>query len=447
VESANNEPPERQEGQLQFCGPSATSGYYRNPNAMKQLFSGDWLNTGDLAYIADGELFVTGRIKDIIIRAGRNLYPQELEEAVGDIEGIRKGRVAVFSSKKPEDNTEQLVVMAETRETDPEARQHLVKSINTLANDLIGATVDQVVLAPPGTILKTSSGKIRRAACRESYEGKHIGKKPKSVTWQVIHLLLTSLKPQLKRFRRTSATLIYGFYGIFLFYLIAALVWSLVAILPFMNQRWFIMRLGTKLLAKLTATPLKIKGVENLPPPQQPCVFVANHSSYLDGPILVTALKRSFSFVAKKELVDHFIPRTFLKRIGSHFVERFDTEKSIEDTQNLQRLAESGQSLLFFPEGTFTRIPGLLPFHMGAFMIAAKAGLPVVPVTIRGTRSILRGNTKIPRRGTITVSISQPVYPTAEDTDSDNWKTAINLQHQTRRAILKTCGEPDLERL
>ena len=449
VDNANNELPERQEGQLQFCGPSATSGYYRNPNAVKQLFSGDWLNTGDLAYIADGELFVTGRIKDIIIRAGRNLYPQELEEAVGDIDGIRKGRVAVFSSKGAEDNAEQLVVMAETRETDTTLRKQLTRSINTLANDLIGATVDDVVLAPPGTILKTSSGKIRRAACRELYQGKNIGKKPKTVAWQVIHLLLTSIKPQLKRFRRTIATFVYGLYGMMLFYLIAAMVWTAVAITPTMNLRWSIMRFGTKLLAKLTATSLNIKGQENLPPLEQPCVFVANHASYLDGPILVAALKRHFSFVAKIELLNSFIPRLFLKRIGSQFVERFDIGKSVEDTRDLQDLAESGQSLLFFPEGTFTRIPGLLPFHMGAFMIAAKSGLPVVPVTIRGTRSILRGESVIPQRGAITVTISPPVYPAtlAEQTDSDYWQSAINLQRQSRQSILKTCGEPDLERL
>jgi len=447
VDTANNELPERQEGELQFCGPSATSGYYRNPDAVKQLFSGDWLNTGDLAYIADGELYVTGRVKDIIIRAGRNLYPQELEEAVGNIDGIRKGRVAVFSSRNHEDNTEKLVVMAETREVDPGNRQQLVKSINLLANDLIGATVDDVVLAPQGTILKTSSGKIRRAACRELYENKLIGKKPKTLAWQFIHLLLTSIKPQLKRVRRTFITFVYGFYGLALFYSIAALAWLLVAILPTMNQRWFVMRIGTKLLAKLTATPLIIKGQENLPAPQQACVFVANHTSYLDGPILIALLNQKFSFVAKIELLNNFISRIFLQRIGSSFVERFDTEKSIQDTKSLQKLAESGQSLLFFSEGTFTRIPGLRPFHMGAFMIAAKTRLPVVPVTIRGCRSILRGGTRMPQRGAITVTISEPVYPTLQDTGNDLWETAIDLQRRTRESMLKTCGEPDLERV
>ena len=119
VDAAGLELPDRQEGQLQFRGPSSTSGYYRNPEATKTLFgSGDWLNTGDRAYLSEGTLFLTGREKDIIIRGGRNISPYELEQAVGDLAGVRRGCVAVFGSKDAATGTERVVVLAEMRDRD-----------------------------------------------------------------------------------------------------------------------------------------------------------------------------------------------------------------------------------------------------------------------------------------------------------------------------------------
>jgi acyl-CoA synthetase (AMP-forming)/AMP-acid ligase II len=99
VDDAGRVLPDRREGRIQFRGPSATSGYYRNPQATRELFDGDWLNTGDLGYLAEGDLFVTGRTKDLIIRAGRNLHPAELEEAVGRLPG--SARAALRRSPPP----------------------------------------------------------------------------------------------------------------------------------------------------------------------------------------------------------------------------------------------------------------------------------------------------------------------------------------------------------
>ena len=115
VDEAGQEVAERVEGRLEFKGPSATHGYYRNPAQTAKLFHDGWLDSGDRAYIADGEVYITGRVKDIVIRGGRNLYPQEIEEAVGQVEGVRKGCVAVFGSADPAAGTERLVVLAEVR--------------------------------------------------------------------------------------------------------------------------------------------------------------------------------------------------------------------------------------------------------------------------------------------------------------------------------------------
>ena len=162
VDENDRELPERQEGRLQFTGPSATSGYFRNPESTRELFHGDWLDSGDLAYVAGGDVYITGRRKDVIIRGGRNVYPAELEEAVGDLEGVRSGNVAVFASTDADTGTERLIVVAETRKTQARTRDDLTARINALAQDLIAMPPDDVVLAPPNTVPKTSSGKVRR---------------------------------------------------------------------------------------------------------------------------------------------------------------------------------------------------------------------------------------------------------------------------------------------
>jgi hypothetical protein len=130
---------------------------------------GDWRDSGDFAYLADGEAFITGRAKDLIIRAGRNIYPYELEQAVGDLNGIRKNAVAVFASRGA-GPAEELIVLAETRERDHVHREELRAQIDTLALQLTGTRADHVLLAPPRSVLKTSSGKIRRVECRQLYE-------------------------------------------------------------------------------------------------------------------------------------------------------------------------------------------------------------------------------------------------------------------------------------
>lgn len=117
VDETGLEVGERVEGRLEFKGPSATNGYHRNPEQTERLFHGAWLDTGDRAYSARCDVFVTGRVKDIIIRGGRHIYPDEVEEAMGALSGARKGCVAAFSSADPQSGTERLIVLAETCET------------------------------------------------------------------------------------------------------------------------------------------------------------------------------------------------------------------------------------------------------------------------------------------------------------------------------------------
>jgi len=442
VDATGRELGERVEGHLEFKGPSATGGYFRNPEQTRLLFHGEWLDSGDFAYQAEGDIYLTGRSKDIIIRAGRNIYPYELEEAVGDIPGIRKGCVAVFGSPDPSSGTERLVVLAETRETSPAQREALRDRINLLTLDMLGMPADNIVLAPVHSVLKTSSGKIRRAACRELFEK---GATPtRAVWWQLIRLAWAGILPEMRRGIRVVSDVLFAAYAWALFWLLAPLTWLAAALLPRPAWGWAASHKIARLYARMCATPLAVRGLENLSP-EAPCVLVSNHASYLDGIVLVAALPGElsragyFSFVAKRELLDSFISRTYLRRIGSDFVERFESQRSLEDVKQVALSLQSGRSPVFFPEGTFSRISGLMPFRMGAFVVAAEAGVPVVPVSIRGTRSILRDGHWFPRRGIITVTIGKPIAP-----EGKGWAAAIRLRNKARAEISRQCGEPDL---
>ena len=144
---------DRHEGRLQFRGPSTTAGYFRNPAKTHELLLGDWLDSGDLAYTVSGDVFITGRSKDIIIRAGRHIYPHEIEEAVGDIPGVRKGCVVVFGASDPRAGTERVVIVAETRVSEPALRERIRRQIDDAVTALVESPADDVVLAPEHTVL------------------------------------------------------------------------------------------------------------------------------------------------------------------------------------------------------------------------------------------------------------------------------------------------------
>ncbi len=437
VDAAGSELGEREEGQLEFRGPSATSGYFRNPEATRKLFRGDWLDSGDLAYVAGGEVFITGRAKDMIIRAGQNIYPQELESAVGAVRGVRKGCVAVFGSPDPESGTERLVILAETRETGAEARRRLTDAIQSVAVDLVGAPADDVVLAAPRTVPKTSSGKLRRTACRELYESGRQGR-VRSTWWQVTRLAAASARAQAARSARTAGALVYAgrFWAVLA--LVAVPAAAAIALLPRLNRRRRAARLAARELARLTSTAIRVEGLEHLEG-QGPWIVVANHASYLDGLALTAALPVEGAFLAKRELQKSVLARLLLSRLGTLFVERFDPSQGLEDIQKAVEALHSGESLLFFPEGTFDRAPGLRPFRLGAFSVATQTGTPVVPVAIRGSRSVLRDTKWIPRRGAITVHVRPPIRPQGSD-----WSAAVALRDAARAEILNYCGELDL---
>src|SRR5258706_1674107 len=388
VDGAGLELPDRQEGLLQFRGPSSTSGYYRNPEATKGLFAGQWLNTGDRAYLSEGTLYLTGREKDIIIRGGRNISPYELEQAAGDLAGVRRGCVAVFGSRDAATGTERVVVLAEMKDQDRSRHDDLKRMINELAVGLIGAPADDIVLAPPGTVPKTSSGKIRRVAAREYYERGPAAVAGGAVWLQFLRLALAGAAPQLHRGLRTLGGALFALRG----YLVFALLFPfavLAALLFPVKACWNAGRIISKCFLLLSGIPVAVSGKENLGN-NAPVVLAVNHTSYLDAVVLLSILEyRGYAFVAKREFQDNPLMRALLQGYGTQFIERFDLAKSTEHASQLAAAAKRGVSLIVFPEGTLLRNTGLMAFRTGAFQAAAQAGIPVVPVALRGVRSVL----------------------------------------------------------
>jgi 1-acyl-sn-glycerol-3-phosphate acyltransferase len=438
VDAAGNELGDRREGRIEFRGPSATAGYFNNAPATRSLFHDDWLDTGDLGYIADAELYVTGRVKDVIIRAGRNLHPAELEEAVGNLKGVRKGCVAVFASPDPSGGAERLVVMAETRATTDDARAALRSEIAATAVDLLGVAPDDVVLAPPRTVLKTSSGKIRRAASQQIYQAGKIGAQPRALWWELAWLRLRGAVPSLRRARGAAGAVAFAVYTWVVYTVLGLSVAVLLLLLPRAQWRWRVAQGAVRLLARLTGTAVTVHGLDQLPAGTS--IAVANHPSWIDGLVLASVMPQSFHFVAAEVLQHQALNGFVLRRLGHQFIERYEREHGVADIDRLADVVRAGQSLVIFPEGRLARAPGLRPFHMGAFVMAAETGVPAVPVAIRGTRTILRPEQHFPRRGAIDIVIGEPIRPTGAD-----WAAAVELQHAARDAVLRLSWEPDVE--
>ncbi|MFN3988197.1 MAG: AMP-binding protein [Rhodocyclaceae bacterium] len=461
VDEAGRVLPERRVGAIQFRGASATRGYHRNPGATQALFDGVWLRTGDLGYLAEGEVVVTGRVKDMIVRGGRNFYPYELEAAVGELPGLRKGCVAAFGVADPDGGVERLVVVAERRRGVAQGRgagggeagersggTHregqidrggdavLRDQIRALALDVVGLPPDDVVLVSPQAVLKTSSGKIRRAAIREAYLAGTLGASTRPAWRQVLALAVAAAAGRARRGLRGVAGWAY-----------AGWMWGWLAmlgvpgvlvllVLPGARARWAVFRAACRALVSVSGCRLRVEGLERLP--EGPSVLVANHASYVDVFVLVAALPGAVRFVAKSEFAGHWLLARLFRRLGVLFVERFDHRRSVEDAAWLAERAESGPPLVFFAEGTFGPAAGLRAFRLGAFDVAARTGLPVVPIALAGTREMLRDETWRPQRHPLRITVGPPVYP-----EGQGWRQVIVLRDRVRAAILADCGEPD----
>lgn len=242
----------------------------------------------------------------------------------------------------------------------------------------------------------------------------------------------------LKRACREILHAIYGIYAVCVFVVLSLLAFPLV-LLPFdIATRRHIAHVTAGLFFTVAFIRVRLLDAELLP--QGPCVVVANHASYLDGVVLKASLPARFCFVIKKEVSRIPIAGMLLRRIGSEFVDRFNRHAGGMDARRLLKAADAGQALAFFPEGTFLAEPGVGKFHTGAFAIAARTKLPVVPICIRGTREILPSTRYIPRPGRIDIQ----VLPSISMENRNTAEAVAAARDLARARIVAVAGEPDL---
>jgi fatty-acyl-CoA synthase len=436
---------ERQEGQLWFRSPAATSGYYRNPDATRELLrDGDWLDSGDLAYWGEGELYITGRAKDVIIKAGRNLYPHEIEEIAGRVDGVRTGCVVAFGAPDERTGTERLIVAAEIR--DAHNARRIEAEISRAVDEAMGMPPDVVALLRPQSIPKTSSGKLRRGDTRRLYlEGK-LGKKQQSASTQIAKLALRGAAPTAwmwtkKAVNKTAETL-YGIYALVAFSVVLVPLWILVSLTRDPRRAARFVHVGARWMLSAARIPVQLEGGEilNKRSDSGPWIFAPNHSSYVDILVSLAYLPADVKFVMKGEVRDMPFISTLATRSGQFSFDRSDPQARIRQAEEVNAALQKGESVAIYPEGTFTAMAGIRPFQLGAFKSAVDTKRPICPVSVRGARQILRDKTIFPRRGKITVTFGPLLFPNASA--GNDWPEIVRLRDAARETIARNSGEP-----
>jgi len=453
--------PDRTEGFLWFRGPSATTGYYQNPAATEQLLpegpakNGNeyaWVNSGDRAYCADGEFYVTGRTKDIIIKGGRNLYPHEVEELAARVDGIRKGCIVAFGIRDEASGTEKMIVVAETREMDGGRRAAMVSAVSDQVSRGLGLPPDRVELIPTGSIPKTSSGKLRREETKQLFLAGTLSRSKAPAWLQVARL------GALGTVRRTGRTIaasvkrglqiIYGIYFSVVFMIWIVPTWLLVQLIKDEKAAGRFTSSALKILFALTGCRVRVIGREYMETPGAK-IYAGNHTSYFDVLALMLGLGVPYRFVAKMEVARMPFIGTFLDRMGHLRFDRASADSRLHQAEQMEELLRRGDSVFVFPEGTFTKEDGLRPFQLGAFKAAVVTGKPIIPVSLQGTRDFLRDGTYLPRPQNVTITLSAPIFPRATSdgenpADASDWHEVVRLRDAAREAIASGISEPVL---
>lgn len=430
--------PERRQGTIWFRGPSSFKGYFRRPEATAAVQrEGGWVDTGDLGYVADGELFITGRVKDLIIKGGRNYYPHEIEEAAATVTGIRQGCVAAFAVRDEAAGTEQIVVVAETRERDALAREMLVGRVIEAVTARVGVPPDRVELVPPGAVPKTSSGKIQRRESKRLHLEGSLAQARGSVARQAAGLYLGSLPARAGQLARRAARALYGAYAAAAIVLVCLLALLLGRVLPAGRALRRLARVESRLALGLAGLLPRGRGLERIP--EGAAILVANHAGYLDFLICAATLPAEIRFVIKGELRETPLLGPVLRKVGHVFIDRHSAARSLSDLDAVVELLRAGQRVVLFPEGTFSSEVGMRPFKLGSFRLACETEVPVVPVAIRGSRKALRDGTWLPRHVPIEVEVLDPLRPEGKEIAD-----IVRLRDRSADAIAEHIDEPRL---
>ena len=416
--------PDRVRGSVEFRGPSSLNCYFENPEATQAVKDAQgWVRTGDLGYLSEGELYLTGRVKDVIIKAGRNIQAEDVEDIVAGVQGVRRGCVAAFGVVSERDGTERMVIVAETRSTPV---VELSNAIEQEVSRRLGLPPDEVVVVPPHTVPKTPSGKIRRSECKERYQKDQLRRRG-GRAGLAARLLLGAFKSGLKRgAEKARSSWCYS-------WLLATLsVPQFVALgspkrarrLLGPMARFYLRRCGVRLVVEGEVA-------------RGPCILVCNHASTLDPLVVTAAWPTPVRFMVAQWVAAHPMFSYLIRRLGHLPVHRGEAQLVAEQELKLRKVLEAGNILGVFPEGGIEVTPGLRPFALGAFKLAAEAGVPIVPVALQGTRKAQPWPRMVPFGTSISATLGPPMYARGEE-----FADVLALRNRCRSWIAERCGDP-----
>ncbi len=410
VDDQNQVVPERRQGRLFFRGPSKTSGYYRNLKATAAITTEDgWMDSGDLAYWANGEIHVTGRIKDCIIKSGRNIIPQEVEMATADVPGVRRGCIAAFGTVDRETGTERLVVVAETRTTDRKELERISAEIIRNVDTVLGIPPDRVELVAPHSIPKTSSGKIRRNETRLLFLSGRLDTGKRAPWVQIIRLWLGNSGSWISLRLGHFGSWARREYSSALMWATAASVGALVRLIPGKKAPAHVIRLAARSILWWTGNGVRVEGAEHVWR-KGPVVLVANRAGRVD-PLVLAAMVPSPFIIADATALALLSPeeRFLLKPLVASPVNGNAMPPGGTLRARIHQELKAGHSVLVLADGPVGVPPHLSRFRLDAFHAAVETGAPMQPIGLLGTSQILEPGRLTGLRDEAKILMGQPI--------------------------------------
>lgn len=326
-------------------------------------------------------------------------------------------------------------MVTETRERDRSRWDTLRTAVQDVVTAAIGVPPDVVVIARPGTVLKTPSGKIRRSAIRDAYVRGTLGRR-RPLLAQQLRLAVANLCARFGRMVDTLRRFLFTMYVATIVVPTLATLWVWLLIGPSGRRADRAIRTWCRMALKACGLAPRVTGAEHLDD-VGPAILAANHASYIDSVVLMATIPTDFRFLAKRRLADYPLIGTVIRKVGHITIEKATVAQQLSGADVLARLLQEGRQMLVFPEGTFFQPAELLPFRLGAFKAAVDMECPIVPIALRGTRRVLPADRWLFTRGPIDVIISAPLAPAGH-----GWQEMVRLRDEARAIVARGCGEP-----
>jgi 1-acyl-sn-glycerol-3-phosphate acyltransferase len=237
---------------------------------------------------------------------------------------------------------------------------------------------------------------------------------------------------------KRALEVMYGVYFVVVFALWIVPTWMIVQLFTDHKAAGRFTNGALKILFFLIGCKVTVNGKEYMETPGAK-IYAANHTSYFDVLALMLGLGVPYRFVAKMEVASMPFIGTFMRQMGHLSFDRTDAGSRLHQAEEMEDFLRKGDSVFVFPEGTFTREPGVRQFQLGAFKAAVETGAPVIPVSLRGTREFLRDGAFLPRPSDVTITLSAPIFPRVKD--GGDWHELIRIRDGAREAVAKYSGE------